>query len=60
MNTNRFLPTVFFSLLLSLGLLTGCENDSPAENLGENFEELGEDVEEGVNDARRGIEDAAD
>ena len=60
MNTNKFLPAVTLSLLLPLGLLTGCEKDTPAENIGENIEELGEDVQEGANDARRSIEDATD
>lgn len=60
MNTNKLLPTVVLSLLLSLGWLTGCEEDSPAEKRGEHIEELGEDVQEGANDARRSLEDAAD
>jgi hypothetical protein len=60
MKTNRILPVVSLSILLSLSLLTGCEDDSPAENIGENIEELGEDVQEGANDARRSIEDATD
>mgnify|MGYP003386346558 CR=1 FL=1 len=60
MKTNKILPAVSLSFLLSLGFLTGCEDDSPAENFGENIEELGEDVQEGANDARRSIEDAAD
>jgi|TARA_R110002050_G_scaffold283970_1_gene432917 hypothetical protein len=60
MKTNKILPVVSLSFLLSLGLLAGCEDDSPAENLGENVEELGEDVQEGANDAGRSIEDAMD
>ena len=60
MKTNKILPVVSLSLLLSLGLMTGCEDDSPTENLGENIEELGEDVQEGANDAGRSIEDAMD
>ena len=60
MSTNKYLPTMLLGLLLSLGLVAGCEDDSPVENLGENIEELGDDVEEGANDAQRSIEDAAD
>jgi hypothetical protein len=60
MSTKTYLPITLLGLLLSLGLVTGCEEDSAAENLGENIEELGEDVQEGANDARRSIEDAAD
>ncbi|MDF1819490.1 MAG: hypothetical protein P1U54_12680 [Immundisolibacteraceae bacterium] len=60
MSTNTRLPIALLGLLLTLGLVTGCEEDTAAENLGENIEELGEDVQEGANDARRSIEDAAD
>lgn len=60
MDTKRLIPAVLLGLLLSLGLLTGCEDDSRVENIGENIEELGEDVKEGANDARRSIEDATD
>ncbi|MDF1645307.1 MAG: hypothetical protein P1U80_14130 [Pseudomonadales bacterium] len=71
MNLNKLLPAAFLGLLLSLGLLAGCEDDSPAENLSENVEEFGDDVEdfsddmqgkaeEGANDARRAIDDATD
>ncbi|MDF1832068.1 MAG: hypothetical protein P1U52_06920 [Porticoccaceae bacterium] len=60
MKSKNILFVITLSLLLPLGLLTGCEDDSPAENLGENIEELGEDVQEGANDAGRSIEDAMD
>tara|TARA_R110002124_G_scaffold183145_1_gene350521 strand:- start:9977 stop:10159 length:183 start_codon:yes stop_codon:yes gene_type:complete len=60
MKTNRLIPTLFFGLLLSLGLLVGCEDNDPVEDLGDNVEEFGEDLQEAADDTRRKIEDATD
>lgn len=57
---DRLIPVILLGLIMSLGLLTGCENNDPVEDLGENIEELGDDVQEGANDTIRTIEDAAD
>lgn len=60
MNRYRFIPTMLLGMLLSLGLLTGCEDNEPVEDLGENIEELSDGVQETANDARREIDDATD
>jgi hypothetical protein len=40
-------------LFVTAGALTGCEEEGPAE-------EVGEKIDEGLNDASRAIKDAAD
>lgn len=60
MNTNRLTPAILMSLLFSFGLLAGCDDNDPIENMGDHVEELGDDIQESANDARREIDDATD
>ena len=46
------------ALILSLGL-AACEQDGPAEDLGERIDNAAEDVQDAANDAGHAVEDAA-
>ncbi|MBO6947506.1 MAG: hypothetical protein JJ855_05960 [Rhodospirillales bacterium] len=46
-------PLFAASIVMSSLALAGCEEDGPAE-------EVGEKIDESVNDAKRAVEDAAD
>ena len=46
----KFIPVLATSMLLSLGLLSGCDTDGPAE-------ETGEEIDEAADDARDALED---
>lgn len=50
---NRLFSALFFSLLITTGFLSGCDNQGPAEEVGEN-------VDEAAKDTKRGIEDITD
>lgn len=60
MNRYKLKSAIVLGLLLSLGLLVGCDDNDPVEQFGENVEELGDDVQEVTDDTRREIEDIAD
>lgn len=46
-------PVFAASIVMSTLALAGCDQDGPAE-------EVGEKIDEGINDAKRAVKDAAD
>ena len=48
------------ALMASAFALTGCDNDGPMEEAGEEIDEAAENVEDGVEDAAEDIEDEVD
>lgn len=63
-NSNWTKMVFAFLLALTLGMLSGCEQDGPAEEAGEAIDETMEDAsdaaEEAVDEAEEEIDDAED
>lgn len=53
MKTYKLIPALSLSLLMSLGLLSGCDNNDP-------IDDMGDKLQESADDAGRAIEDATD
>ena len=60
MKIYSLIPKILLGLLLSIGLLAGCEDKNAIEKTGDKIEELGGDAQEVVDDTRRKLEDATD
>lgn len=57
------LNSALLALVLALGggaMLTGCDNDGPAEEAGEEIDEAVDDAGDALEDAADEVEDAAD
>lgn len=48
------------SILVAMFLITGCEQDGPAEEFGENVDEAGENIRDAAEDAGDEIEEACE
>lgn len=53
MKTFKLIPALSLALLVSLGFLSGCDNNDPVDNAADS-------IEEGANDTGRAIDDATD
>ena len=60
MKNHTLILKILLGLLLSIGLLAGCEDNNPVEEAGDKIEDIGDDAQEAVNDTRRELEDATD
>lgn len=45
---------------LAMIFVSGCEEKTPAEKMGDTVEDIGETIQEASNDAQRELEDATD
>lgn len=60
MRHHRLFPAVVLAAVLSLGSLAACEEEGPAEQLGERVGETGEEAGEALEGAGEAVEEQAD